>query len=82
MDKPDFENVFPKLSPEKKAIAIWRKYANPDFSIKECLHDCSAKGHVIIADWDREIDWNQSYLLIPNKCKICGVRVHETRRCC
>jgi hypothetical protein len=74
MDDPDFEKVFSRLSPEKRALVVWRKYANPDFTIRECLHDCTVKGHLPIPDWDRDIDWNEHYILLPQKCKICGLR--------
>lgn len=74
MTEPDFDTVFSKLSPQKKAIVMWRKYDNPDLTLKECLHDCITQGHLPIPDQERDLDWNEHFMLLPQICKICGLR--------
>ena len=51
-------------------------YSNPDLSPEEGLQDLmrDPKDHVIVPDWDQEFEWNEHFIILPQKCRICLVK--------
>ncbi len=72
-------------SPERVLSSLcWRLHANTDETVEEGLealaHHCPTEGHILVSDWDRDLDWNQHYILIPKRCRVCSLKLYEARK--
>lgn len=60
---------------------VWYLYDHPDLTpeegLQDCLYSCLENGHIEVPDWDQEIKWNEHFILLPQKCRICGVKFFE-----
>lgn len=59
----------------------FRLYDNPEETLEEALqaysHDCSTAGHVLVPDWNQDLQWNEHFILIPTMCRICYLKTFK-----
>lgn len=74
------KNLSSKEFEKRIAKAAWRLSSDPELTFEEALHDCTTQGHIVVSDVDRDLDWNEHFILLPQKCKICGLREFKVLR--